>query len=118
MKSGVIFPVVLFCQFLVLIAAFVSFDRLVQIEYDQYYAQWSADGKPAGFFWRPSGVSYPDGSDAPSPVGRLVCGLLWLFTTPKWVRGNAMAARRLRQFRLCVLVWNVGFLTALSAGLL
>src|SRR5882724_5918640 len=60
--------------------SFVLMDSLIEYEFDWHRAAWEADGSPRGFNWRP-----PDGISSSDFARHRLC-LVWLFTTPEWIR--------------------------------
>src|SRR5579859_7821139 len=84
--------------------AFVLFDRLLRAEHDSHRAAWEIDGRPTGFFWRPSELAW---FDVGSRMARMRLTLVWLFRTPPWVTQSPALARLLRRHRLAVLCWNI-----------
>ncbi|HSB03244.1 MAG TPA: hypothetical protein VLE49_21520 [Anaerolineales bacterium] len=94
----------------VLFGAFFTFDQLVRLEYHSYPSDWEKDGRPRGFFWFPSGWR---GSNA---------SLIWLFSTPEWVRNDEKAKKLIRRLRILVLIWNgsfvLGFVSIMIVGTL
>jgi hypothetical protein len=91
----------------VLLYAFVLFDRLLRAEYELHRAVWEADGKPAGFFWRPAECGW---FNLLSHLARLRLTMSWLFRTPLWVAESPALKACLIRHRLAVLIWNVGVL--------
>jgi len=98
-------PVVLLVP--VLFYAFFLFDRLVQAEYQEHREAWEADGRPAGFFWRP-----PESRFLACGPARTRLALALLFRTPGWIAASPALTTQLRWHRWLVLVWNVGILVA------
>jgi hypothetical protein len=94
---------------LILLASFLTFDRLVYIEYKSYRRNWEADGKPHGFFWIPREVTRLGGRiiGVRSSIASQKCAFVWVFSTPNWVRENESASRLLLRFRLLFGVWNL-----------
>jgi hypothetical protein len=92
-----------------LIGAFLTYDALIRREYHDYNDQWITDGRPKGFFWRA-----PDwGKTRPEVKGILRSGslwMIWLFTTPGWAKQDAGVIKLLWQYRILILIWNVGML--------
>jgi hypothetical protein len=89
----------------VLLFAFVNFDNLVKIEYRKYKDEWTIDGKPRGFFWRP-----PESTWFSSPIAMQKLSFRWLFKTPKWMNNDPEAIYRLKRLRLFVLIFNIGII--------
>lgn len=87
----------------VLLFAFFSFGKLVKIEYRKYRHEWTIDGKPRKFFWRP-----PESSLFSSSIAMQILTFRWLFRTPEWIRSDAEAVYWLRKLRLSALVFNAG----------
>ena len=58
----------------VLFSSFVAFDKLVKSEYTLHHRSWIADGKPAGFFWRPK-----ESDPFIGQFARLRLSFSWLF---------------------------------------
>lgn len=90
---------------LILLAGFVAFDRLVKVQYGTHNQDWLTDHKPDGLLWRPPGRSHFYRMNWSGSL----CLFLWLFRTPPWVKQDQVAGRHLRQFRVCILVWNMGY---------
>jgi hypothetical protein len=90
---------------IVLFYAFLLFDRLIRAEYEQHRQIWEADGRPAGYFWRPAECTLIASRFAKSRLS-----LVWLFQTPAWIANSPVLRALLRQHRLAVLIWNVGIL--------
>jgi hypothetical protein len=93
----------------VLLMAFANFDRLVKIEYKKYKEKWVKDGKPRGFFWRPSEIPWFAFAIA-SSLAMQSLSIKWLFKTPEWVTNDLEAKECLRKLRLYVLIFNVGII--------
>ena len=89
----------------VLTYGFVSFDRLLRVQYERHRETWEADGRAAGFFWRA-----PECTILASKMARLRIEYAWLFRTPKWVADSPQLTLQLRRHRLAVLIWNIGIL--------
>jgi hypothetical protein len=90
----------------VLFYAFMSFDRLLKMQYQRYHQCWIADGKPAGFFWRASECDF-----ILSQFSRLRLTFSWIFSTPKWAAGCYELLAILKRLRLAVIIWNLGILS-------
>jgi hypothetical protein len=87
----------------VLLVAISNFDSLVKIEYRKYKDEWIIDGKPHGFFWRPSESTWFSSSIAMQKLS-----FRWLFKTPQWISNDPEAIYRLKRLRLFVLIFNIG----------
>jgi hypothetical protein len=88
-----------------LLVAFLTFNRLLEIEQRQFEPQWIQGGRPRGWFQRKE----PNGSLREARA-KYICTLKWLFYTPGWVRESRRAMHLLWRYRLSVLVWNAGLL--------
>ena len=108
---------IILCTFVglmgVLVFAFINFDVLVQIEYRKYKDEWSIDGKPRGFFWRP-----PESTWFASSIATQKLSFRWLFQTPHWVKNDTEAICRLKRLRLSVLIFNAGIFLWLIISIL
>ena len=95
-----------------LLTAFLLFDRLVHVEYQFYRSNWVADGKPHGFFWVPAEVKTLGGwmIKGHSSIASKRCAIIWLFSTPDWLRGDPRAKRFLYWLRFLVALWNLSIL--------
>jgi hypothetical protein len=89
----------------VLLYAFVLFDRLLRAEYEQHRPAWETDGRPAGFFWRAQESGF-----FLSKLAVIRLSFAWLFRTPAWVASSPALVTMLRRHRYAVLVWNIGVL--------
>jgi hypothetical protein len=105
MGSNLIYFGLIFLLGVILIFGFVTFDQLVRLQYAAHYQAWIEDHQPDGFLWRPPGRSWFYRMNYSGSL----CFLLWLFVTPQWVKQDDTAERHLRQLRICILVWNIGF---------
>ncbi len=90
---------------IVLIYAFLLFDRLLRAEYEQHREIWETDGRPAGFFWRAQ-----EGGSVTSHFAKTRLTLVWLFRTPAWIAQSPALRACLRRHRFAVLAWNAGVL--------
>jgi hypothetical protein len=89
----------------VLFTSFCAFDTLVKRLHDQYPDEWDRVGRPYGFFWRPKSRTLRWMS---SGFAMQKLAFVWLFSTPEWMKQEQWSLRRLRFFRITVLIWNVG----------
>lgn len=96
-----------------LIYGFVSFDCLVETQYETDHAAWVEDGKPCGNVWRSKECAWWSSTWAKSRVG-----WRWLFKTPDWAKRSPTAQVWLRRYRISIFVWNVGFLPAGALALI
>jgi hypothetical protein len=94
------------------LAAFITFDRLVRLEYQSHRRNWEADGQPHGFFWVPPEVKRLGGWTVSfrSDFASKRCSYVWLFSTPDWVRRDEKAKQLLNWLRILVVVWNTSIL--------
>ena len=103
MPAAILLPLV--PLILILLYAFVLFDRLLRSEYLQHRKAWDADGRPAGFFWRA-----PECDFFTSHLACSRLALAWLFRSPPWVVASPALKTQLRQQRWAVAIWNLGVL--------
>ncbi|MBV9009385.1 MAG: hypothetical protein JO354_09515 [Verrucomicrobia bacterium] len=90
----------------VLLASFYFLDRLIRHEYAFHRDQWERDGRPNGFFFRPPELRW-----FRSGFAFQRCALGWPLYTPEWVREDPTARTLHRRMRVCVLIWNLGFIS-------
>ena len=112
----------------VLLGSFLTFDQLIRLEYNTYRFQWETDGKPQGFFWFPreywrnQNLSLLDKwkSQYKSGWATQKVHLLWLFSTPQWIKNDDKAKKLLKRMRVFVLIWNgsffLGFIWIMTIG--
>jgi hypothetical protein len=86
------------------IMAMMTFDQLVILEKAQYPEQWETDGSPATFYRKRS--EFKRGIKEAFATNK--CSLVWLFSTPQWIKGDENAEGILRRLRISVTVWNFG----------
>lgn len=100
---------------LALLGTFISFDRLVRLQYDEYRSEWEKDGKPSGFFWRPPEWRSQGWLQAlHSGLATHRVSFLWLIWTPAWMRETREGMTTARRMRVLALVWNVGIVVVLT----
>ncbi len=109
------YPLVFLVLFPILIAAFIVFDKLIWLEYFEYKRNWEEDGKPHGFFRVPPEAQFAGGLLARfgSSAAQQRKSFAWLFSTPNWIRHDPRARRLVFWFRVLVLSWNVGLVSAI-----
>lgn len=96
------------CWILTLIGAFLTFDRLLFIEYSSYRRNWEKDGKPHGFFWTPTEVRHSGFWQFNlSTIAHMRLRFDWLFVTPSWIQGSPEA-------RFWLYAWRGLFILALG----
>lgn len=99
----------------VLVAALLTFDQIVRLEYSAHRSRWEKDGKPHGFSWVPPesrmlrGWMVRPGSFL--ALNRLA--FVWLFKAPEWIQGDQRAIGLVRRLRILVLIWNIGLIGVL-----
>ncbi len=104
----------------VLLGSFLTFDQLIRLEHNSYEFQWENDGKPRGFFWFPreywknksTGWFSTWKSQYKSDWAMQRANLIWLFSTPQWIKDNEQVKKLLKRVRVLVLIWNCTFLLA------
>jgi len=94
------------CWIVLVLGAFATFDRLLDVEYTSYRRNWEKDGKPHGFFWSPAEIRRLGFWDlTKSSTAHMRLRFDWLFVTPGWVRDNSEA-------RFWLYAWRSLFLSA------
>jgi hypothetical protein len=78
-----------------------AMDSLIRREYDLHRSDWEQDGRPIGSFFLPS-----EARPFRSRFAFHFCTLVWLFSTPQWIRSDATAAAFLRKLRWSTLMGN------------
>lgn len=106
-ETGIVLAGVLLILLPLLLACFFAFDRVVRLEYASYRSAWEPDGRPRGFFWRPS-----ESTLFGSYFARQRFSLTWLFSTPTWAQHDQSASRLLKRLRRLVLAWNLAIIVA------
>lgn len=86
------------------IMAMLTFDQLVIIEKEQFPEKWKNDGSPATFYRKRN--EFKRGIKESFATNK--CSLVWLFSTPQWIKGDEKAEGILRRLRIIVAVWNFG----------
>jgi hypothetical protein len=77
-----------------LVKTFGILDRILEAQYQRHRDAWIADGKLAGFFWRPP---CPTGDSAGFKRNRL--SHQWMSTTPDWAKGDEDAMRLFQSYQ-------------------
>lgn len=90
-----------------LLACFLTFDRIVRLEYASHRSVWESDGRPRGFFWYPAEITA-----FRSYFAQQRLSLIWLFSTPHWARQDPSASRSLKYLRCLVLAWHAWLVAA------
>lgn len=106
----IILPVAIVYLLTLLIGSFWTFDKLVRLEYKDHRPMWEKDGMPHGSFWIAPENRKRFGVDLRGQwaYGRL--NLVWLFSTPGWMREDGQALRLVRRFRILVILWNASLI--------
>jgi hypothetical protein len=91
--------------FSILIGAFITFDKILKIQYSEFKSTWEADGRPYGFFWKPKDTQW-----LRSSLAKIRISYQWLFRTPHWAQDSKTTRKYFIRFCLLVLCWNVGLL--------
>ena len=88
-----------------LFGAFMTFDKLVRMLYEENRGAWVDSGRPRGFFYKPEELGWFGGR-----IAFHKASLDWVFRTPDWAKDDDAALKLLSRLRLQVLVWNVGMI--------
>ena len=92
-----------------LIVAFVHFDKLLKFQYSNHRRQWEEQGKAGGFFWSPAESPFFSGS-----LQRAVRLMSWMFGTEEWMRNEQSLIWSVWMIRIFVIAfWLTGFMLAI-----
>ena len=96
---------------LFLVASFVLFERLLQMESQAPAEQRHHGSRAASIFGVTSHMSrsYPEWSDVKALLLSLRLYVVWLFQTPLWARSDRRARRALWTMRSLFWAFTVGF---------
>src|SRR5262245_60753591 len=75
--------VLFLCLFITHVASFVLSSWLIRIEYESHRDSWIADDQPADYF----------GSLPGKHVSRMAVGVVWLYSTPEWMKRDPKTLR-------------------------
>jgi len=92
--------------------ACIAFDRLLQVIYSRFPAEWERAGRPPGFFWVPSGASWISGWLARQ---RFVSNVF--FGLPSWANGSQDVRRAWRRY-ICSCVFTFTLIIIGIVGLI
>jgi len=95
---------------LTVLATCWTFDKLVRLQYAYHRAKWEEDGKPCGFFFRPPESRVLGGLfvTRPSSWAFQKCSVLWVLSTPEWIKQDQRALRLVHRLRVLTLVSTAG----------
>jgi hypothetical protein len=102
---GSLSSIVLVAGIPIVIGAMLTFDSLVLIERERFPEVWASDGMPIPFYR----ARHEFARTVSAGMASNKLSLLWLFSTPPWVRSDADAARLLRRMRILAAIWNFAF---------
>ncbi len=110
----------------VLFGAFFTFDQLVRLEYNSHRAHWEGNGTPRGIFWMPRQYWRSHSTGLPgiwkaqyrSLFAMWKASLVWLFSTPEWIRSDEKARQLIRRLRILALVWNGSVLVLIAVAII
>src|SRR5438093_6682820 len=78
-----------------------AMDSLIRREYELHHRDWEQDGRPIGWFFLPA-----EARPFRSRFAFHFSTLVWLFSTPQWIRTDATAAALLRRLRWSTFMGN------------
>ncbi len=84
------------------IMAMLTFDQLVIVERERFPEQWKKDGSPATYYRQRSQFK----RGIIESFATYKCNLVWLFATPKWIKGDEKTEGILRRLRIIAALWN------------
>ena len=113
------FIVFLIVWIVIVIGAFLTFDRLLYLQYSLYRKQWEQDGKPYGFFWIPPVLRRSGfwGFPLNSLAHRRVI-FHWFFGTPRWIRDSPEARLWLYAWRSLMVLANAFILLPFALAII
>ena len=95
---------------LTVLATCLTFDKLVRLQYASHRTKWEEDGKPRGFFFRPQETRVLGGLfvTRSSSWAFQKCSVLWVLSTPEWMRQDQRALQLVFRLRVLTLASTVG----------
>ena len=95
---------------LTVLATCWTFDKLVRHQYASHRTKWEEDGKPCGFFFRPPETRVLGGLlvTRSSSWAFQKCSILWVLSTPEWMREDQRALRLVYWLRVLTLTSTAG----------
>ena len=95
---------------LLVLATCRTFDKLVRLQYASHRTKWEEDGKPHGFFFRPPEIRVLGGLfvTRTSAWAFQKCSVLWVLSTPEWMRKDQRALRLVFRLRVLTLASSAG----------
>jgi hypothetical protein len=95
---------------LTVLATFLTFDKLVRLQYASHRAKWEEDGKPRGYFFRPPETKALGGPfvTQSSAWAFQKCSILWVLSTPEWMQQDRQALRLVYRLRVLTVVSSAG----------
>ena len=103
---AIIAPIVAAYLLTILIWCFLTFDQLVRLEYSDYRPLWDKDGQPHGIFWFAPEQRKVFGISLRNQWAFSRVNLVWLSSTPTWMKENTQAVRLVHRLRILALLWN------------
>ena len=87
-----------------------TFDKLVRLQYASHRTKWEEDGKPHGFFFRPPETRALGGLfvTRSSSWAFQKCSVLWVLSTPEWMRKDQRALRLVFRLRVLTIASSAG----------
>jgi hypothetical protein len=95
---------------LTVLATCWTFDELVRLQYASHRTKWEQDGKPCGFFFRPAETRVLGGLfvTRTSSWAFQKCSILWVLSTPEWMRKDQQALRLVIRLRVLTVASTAG----------
>ena len=95
---------------LVVLVTCLTFDKLVRLQYASHRTKWEEDGRPRGFFFRPPETRALGGLfvTRSSSWAFQKCSVLWVLSTPEWMRQDPRALRLVVRLRILMLASTAG----------
>lgn len=87
------------------IYGFMMIDKLIKQMYISHNAEWIKVGKPSGMFYYP-----PEARNLQSMISMQLNVFVWVFKTPKWVKGDETSSSYLKKLRVSLAIANLSML--------
>lgn len=87
------------------IYGFMMIDKLIKQMYNSHNEEWIKVGKPSGMFYYP-----PEARNLQSMISMQSNVFVWIFKTPKWIKGDEAPSSYLKKLRVSLAIANLSIL--------
>ena len=87
------------------IYGFILIDKLIKQMYYSHNEEWVKVGKPSGMFYYP-----PEARSLQSMISMQLNIFVWVFKTPKWIKGDETSSSYLKKLRFILAIANLAML--------